>query len=108
MANSDEVQVMESELYEFLPTLEVGELETVFEKMQVTCPEAAKGKKNVLLRLLYKQLVVLVGLEDQGYATLKIVHEFVTEKKVKVEPVVDTVDEEKELKKFEAMLDDRI
>ena len=52
MANSDEVQVMESELYEFLPTLEVSELETVFEKMQITCPEFAKGKKNVLLRLL--------------------------------------------------------
>ena len=44
----DEVQVMEEELYEFLPSLEVDELETIFEKMQVTCPDAAKGKKNVV------------------------------------------------------------
>ena len=109
MDNSDEVHVMESELYEFLPTLEVSELETVFEKMQVTCPEAAKGKKNVLLRLLYKQLVVLMGLEDQGYATLKIVHELVTERKPDSKgELEETVDEEEELKKFEAMLDKRI
>lgn len=34
--NADEVQVMESELYEFLPTLEVSDLEMIFGKMQVT------------------------------------------------------------------------
>ena len=103
----DEVQVMEEELYEVLPSLGVGELETVFEKMQVTCPEAAKGKKNVLLRLLYKQLVVLVSSEDNGFATIKIVHDFVTGVKPVKNENEDDEDTE-ELKKFEAMLDKKI
>ena len=46
--SSDEVQHMEGELYEFLPDLDVGELEIVFEKMGETCPESAKTKKNVI------------------------------------------------------------
>ena len=46
MAGTSEVQVMEAEVYEFLPSLDVGDLETVFEKMGLAeCPEAAKGKK---------------------------------------------------------------
>ena len=51
-----EIQVMEAELYEVLPTLTDGELETVFEKMQEICPDAAKGKKNILLRLIFKNM----------------------------------------------------
>ena len=46
MSGTQEVQVMEAEVYEFLPSLEVGELETVFEKIGLAeCPDAAKGKK---------------------------------------------------------------
>ena len=101
-----EIQVMEAEQYEFLPTLTDGELETIFEKMQETCPDAAKGKKNILLRLIFKNMVVLVGSEDNGYATLKVMHEYVTTVKgVKTE---EEKDDDDELKKFEAMLDKKI
>ena len=108
--SDSEIQVMESELYEFLPPLNEGELETIFEKMQVTCPEAAKGKKNILLRLIFKQMTVLLAEEDQGFATLKIIHDYVTSiQGVKVEVVTDKPDvEAEELRKFEALLDKKI
>ena len=102
---------MEAEVYEFLPSLDVGDLETVFEKMGLAeCPEAAKGKKNVLLRLLYKQLVLIAAEPDNGFATLKILHDFLTEAQgiVKEEEKTTVVDPEEELKKFEAMMDKKI
>ena len=111
--SASEIQVMESELYEFLPPLDEGELETIFEKMQVTCPEGAKGKKNILLRLLFKQMTVLLADGDdqqQGFATLKTVHEYVTS----IQGVLKTDDDTKpdveaeELRKFEALLDKKI
>ena len=110
--SASEIQVMESELYEFLPPLDEGELETIFEKMQVTCPDGAKGKKNILLRLLFKQMTVLLADGDnqqEGFATLKTVHEYVTSiQGVKVEDDTKLDAEAEELRKFEALLDKKI
>ena len=107
VTSGSELEVMESELYEFLPTLSEEELETVFEKMQATCPEAAKGKKHILVRLIYKQMVLVLASEDNGFATIKVIHEYVTSLKgVKVEE--KPLSDEEELSKFEAMLDKKI
>lgn len=108
MAEIDEIQVLEGDLYEFLPTMNDVELQTIFEKIQVVLPEAAKGKKNVLLRLLNKQIAVFVADDVGGLAQIKVIHDFITSiRPVKTEDV-SVVDEEAELSKFEAMLDKKL
>ena len=108
MTDIDEIQVLEGDLYEFLPTMNDVELQTIFEKIQVVLPEAAKGKKNVLLRLLNKQIAVFVADDVGGLAQIKVIHDFITSiRPVKTEDV-SVVDEEAELSKFEAMLDKKL
>ena len=106
----EELEVLEGELYEFLPTLEVEELETVFDKLGETCPVLAKGKKHILLRLIYKILDVASATDDGGFATIKIIHDYVTSisKVVKDDPDPAKQDEVEELKLFEAKLDSLI
>ena len=108
MAGVVDIQVLEGELYELLPTMNDMELQTIFEKVQVVLPEAAKGKKNVLLRLLNKQIAVFVADEtDDGLPKIKAIHEFISSiRPIKLE--VQTPDDEDDLKKFEAMLDQKL
>ena len=108
MAGVVDIQVLEGELYELLPTMNDMELQTIFEKVQVVLPEAAKGKKNVLLRLLNKQIAVFVADEtDDGLPKIKAIHEFISSiRPIKLE--VKTPDDEDDLKKFEAMLDQKL
>ena len=63
----------------------------------------------MLLRLLYKQLVIVTAAEDNGFATIKLLHDFLIKAQgVKEEEDKTTVDPEEELKKFEAMMDKKI
>ena len=78
--NSDELSVLESEIYEFLPAMSTQELEELCQKMDFSLPETSKGKKNVLLRVLNKHLAGFEDLEDQGFASIKIMHGFVTKR----------------------------
>ncbi len=80
--NEAELEVLESELYEMLPTLETSELEILFQKMSLNLPTTAQGKKNMLLRLLNKQLGALSETEDQGFATIKLLHEHLIKKMI--------------------------
>ncbi len=90
LVESEEFEVMESEIYEFLPSMNASQLETLYTKIDLTIPEASKGKKNVLLRGMNSHLAGFGDLEDGGFANLKIVHEFLTknpdEAEVKVKP----------------------
>ena len=78
---SKEAEVMEAEVMMFLSELEADELEVVCSKIPLTCPETAQGKKNALLKLLFKHLLSLDDKEDKGFATYQIIHTHVTELK---------------------------
>ena len=83
--------MVEAEIFECLPLCAVAELEGMFEVMGKVVPETAKGKKNQLLKLLYKHLAALEETEDNGFATLKILHKGLTEKfELKIEEKVVT------------------
>ena len=49
-------------------------LEKVCTLIPLTCPEPAKGKKNTLLKLLFKHLLSLE--EDGGFATYQVIHKY--------------------------------
>ncbi len=94
-----ELDVVEAEIFECLPLCAIQELEGLFEVIGKVLPETAKGKKNQLLKLLYKHLTVLEESEDNGFATLQLLHKKLTEKaneddkvegKVVTEEMVDT------------------
>ena len=69
-----EVDVVETEVMMLLPELEADELEKVCTLIPLTCPEPAKGKKNTLLKLLFKHLLSLE--EDGGFATYQVIHKY--------------------------------
>ena len=79
MSNEKELEVVEAEIFEFLPVCSLEELEGLFEIIGTPCPVTAKGKKNSMLKLLYKHLMELEGTEDGGFATLKLIHKKLTE-----------------------------
>ena len=76
--NGGELEVLEAEIYEFLPALGTSELEALCQKIDLDCPTGALGKKNMLLRLINKHLAGLGETEDQGFATIKIIHTALT------------------------------
>ena len=80
LGESEELEVMESEIYEFLPSLNASQLETLYAKIDLTIPEASKGKKMLLVRGMNSHLAGFGDLEDNGFANLKIIHEFITKK----------------------------
>ncbi len=69
------------------------ELEELFAKINLSLPAGAKGKKNVMLRVFNKHLAGLDEMEDQGFASIKTMHGFVT-----ATPEEKTVDKNPELK----------
>ena len=73
-----EMEVVENEVMMLLPELEADQLEEVCALAPVVIPEAAKGNKNQLLRLLLKHLLALD--EDNGFATFRVIHEKLTNK----------------------------
>ena len=62
----EEADVVESEVMMFLSELDAEGLEEVCSKISVLCPNPAKGKKNALLKLLFKHLLDIESTEDQG------------------------------------------
>ena len=55
-ATADEVGVIETEVMMLLPDLDVENLEKVCTLVTLTIPEADKGKKHALLKLIQLQL----------------------------------------------------
>ena len=82
-------EILENEVMMLLPDLEPDALEQMCELIPVPIPEASKGKKNSLLKLLFKHLMGLATEEDGGFATYKILHERLVKKEVKVETTSD-------------------
>ena len=100
-----EQDVIESEVMMFLSDLEAAELVEVCNKIQLTFPEEARGKKNSLLKLLFTHLITLDGKEDNGFATYKIIHAHVTDikKDLPNDPkLVNTSEVKHEVNKIEA------
>ena len=74
MAHMEEVDVVESEVMMFLSALDANGLEEVCHLISVPCQDPVKGKKNSLLKLLFKYLLDIESIEDQGFATFQILH----------------------------------
>ena len=83
-----EAEVIESEVMMLLMEQEAAELEEVCSLIQLDCPETAKGKKNVILKLILKHLLDLGEKEDNGFATFKIVHKKLV-KTIKLKPKIE-------------------
>ena len=90
-----EAEVVEHEVMMILMEQEAAELEEVCSLIQLDCPETAKGKRNVILKLILKHLLTIGEKEDSGFATFKIIHEKLikietkTEPEVKIEPKLE-------------------
>ena len=74
----EEAAVIEGEVMMFLAELDAEGLERACTEIELECPEAVKGKKNCLLKLMLKHLFDLATKEDQGFATYKILHTYLT------------------------------
>ena len=74
MSQMEEADVVGSEVMMYLSELDAEGLEEVCSKMSVPCPGPVKGKKNALLKLLFKYLLEIDAEEDHGIATFQILH----------------------------------
>ena len=70
------LEVMEQEVMEFLSDLSAEGLEEACNKIDLQVPPSKKGKKVLLLKLVYKHLLPLEELDDGGYETYAILHKF--------------------------------
>ena len=73
---ASEQDEIENEVMGLLSELEANQLEEACTVIPVDCPEPVKGKKNALLKLLYKHLLGLEETEDKGFAVYRVLHEF--------------------------------
>ena len=83
-----EADVVENEVMMLLLEQEAAGLEEVCSLIPLDCPETAKGKKNVILKLVLKHLLDLGEKEDNGFATFKLLHEHLV-KKTKAESIIE-------------------
>ena len=78
--SAGELMVIESDVYEFLPSLSADELEEAYSKLSLTCPETWKGKKNILRRGINKHLVEIGDTDNERLPVFRILHKLCTEK----------------------------
>lgn len=92
---SSELEVLETEVYDFLPSMTSSELEQLYESIGLSCPEIFKGKRNMLMRGINKHLleVETTGNKD---TVIKSIHSFCVEKSGKVD-MTETPGEENKI-----------
>ena len=78
--DTGELMVIESDVYEFLPSLSADDLEEAYSKLSLTCPETWKGKKNILRRGMNKHLVEIGDTDNERLPVFRILHKLCTEK----------------------------
>ena len=86
----DNIDVLREEVENGLPALTVEGLENVCLEIDLPIQDTVKGNKSKVFRHLLTHLWTEGDKEDQGYATYKIVHTYLTQMKV-VKPEIDGV-----------------
>ena len=73
-----EVEIMESQVMQFLSDCSAGNLELCCKEIDLQVPAPKVGKKNELLKLIFGHLLSEGAKEDGAFATYKILHDFLT------------------------------